>query len=332
MTDDARRALERLRKPDGAALTELAALVVNETTATPLREIATPRWVAGQLKAVLEAAVHGDLLREWVRRRIASERDRWAKEERKLGSFLPPEAEEPLRQLLGRPYTPDEALVLRIVDQPAIRGLLRVVLTDTVSRFRKRLSEWDTGVLGGLGRRAAARGKGLFGNVGRNLGGMAENLVEVVKEEVDHAMEGRVGEFVQGATGEAVRTVARYFADPSHAAQFGEMRLAILDVLLDTPIRELARETDKMEPEVAVDVVVAAVRSAVTAPDFVDRAEERVAKVMEEAGDGTLGAWLDEVGLGEVWVETTTELVSERLQAVVVTDAFERWWSGLFAE
>ncbi|MEZ4238119.1 MAG: hypothetical protein R3F59_18625 [Myxococcota bacterium] len=306
-------------------------MVVEQTTETPLATIATPRWIAGQLAAALEAGTRGDLLRGWVDRRIASERDRWGEEERSLRAFVPDEAQEPLRELLGRAYAPDEQLILRIVDQPAIRGMVKVVLTDTVTRFRRRLSEWDSGEFGGIGRRAAARGRGLLGNVGKNLGGMAENLVDAVREEVDGALEGRVTEFVTGATTEAVRTIARYAADPRHAAQFGELRLAILDVVLDTPIRELAGEADKLKPEQAVDVVVAAVRAAVSDDAFVEQTEERVAKILEEAGDGTLGAWLDEVGLREVWTDTTTELVSDRLRAVVGTERFEAWWLALFA-
>ena len=72
------RALERLRAEDGEALTALARMVVEQATETPLAEIASPRWVASQLKAVLEAGVHGDHVRDWVDRRIAAERERWA--------------------------------------------------------------------------------------------------------------------------------------------------------------------------------------------------------------------------------------------------------------
>ena len=326
----AQLALDRLRDPDGDALAGLARLVVEETTATPLKALASPRWIAGQLTTALEAGTRGDMLRHWVDRRIASERERWSTEERTPRSLVPPEAEEPLRKLLGRAYAPNETLMLRIIDQPAIRNLLRVVLTDTVAGFRKRAADVDTGVFGGIGKRAAARGRGLFGNVGRNLGGMAEHLVEAVKEEVDWALDGRVKDFVQGAVTEAVRKVAHHLSDPAHQEQFAEMRLAILDVVLDTPIKDLANEADKMKPEDMVDVVVAAVRSAVSAEDFVDRAEERVAKLMEEAGDGTFGAWLDEIGLRQVWTETTTELVTERLRAVVTTDGFVTWWGELF--
>ena len=64
--DPAARALARLRDPEGHALHALARLVVEETTATPLRDIASPRWVASQLATALQAATRGDLLRTWV--------------------------------------------------------------------------------------------------------------------------------------------------------------------------------------------------------------------------------------------------------------------------
>lgn len=327
MDDAANRALRRLRAPDRAALEALAALVVDETTRAPMKTLATPRWLAGQVIAALEAAVRGDRMRDWAKRRLHVEQSKLETESRTLRDVLPGEALPPLRQLLGRTYVPNEPLLLRILDQPAMRGLVRTVLADTVTRFRKRVSEVDSGLLGGIGKRAAARGRGLLGN----FGGMAENLVEAVKEEVDHAMEGRVRDFLTAATGEALKNVSRYLADPGHAPQFGEMRLAVLDVILDTPIRELVEEADKLEPEAAMDVVVAALRSTLADPGFRPRVEARIGEILDEAGDGTLGDWLEEVGLHEVWRATTTELVRDRLAAVVHGEPFAAWWAGLFA-
>jgi len=323
------RALQRLQSEDGEALAALARMVVDEATETPLADIASPRWVASQLKAVLEAGVHGDHVRAWVDRRIATERERWGADDRTLRTFMVDEAEEPLRDVLGRPYVPDEELVFRIIDQAALRGLVRAVLTDAMGRWRQRVKKVDEGLLGGLGKRAARRSKGLFGN----LGGMAENIVESVKEEVENTFDVRVDDMTQGvtqgATHEAMRAIARYIADEDHAEAFAEMRLQVLDVLLDATIAELIVEADKLGPEELVDVVVGAVRSMVGQPDFVERTEERVARVMEEAGDGTFGAWLDEVQLRAVWVDTTTELITQRLQAVVTTERFVTWWTQL---
>lgn len=326
MDETARRGLERLRSPE--PVRELAELLVAEALAAPIATVARPRWLATQLAAAMQAATRGDALHQWVSRRISAERERWGAEGRPLRDLVPSEVEGPLRELLTRPYSPDPQLVLRIVDQPAIRALVRVVLTETVSHFRRRMTEWDSGLLGGLGARAAARGRGLLDNVSRNLGG----LVDAVRGEVDHVLEGRVNDFVQAATVEAVRTIAEWAADPRHGGQLGEMRIAILDVLLDTPIGQLAAEADKLDPEGAVDVVVAAVRALVARPDFVPLAEARIGALLAEAGDGTLGAWLDEIGLRAVWSASTTDLLAERLEVVVGSPAFAAWWGRLFAD
>ena len=322
----AARGLAALRADDGAALEALARMVVEQTTATPITDIARPRWIASQLVAATEAATRGDPLRHWVERRLERERDRWSDDERKVGSFLPPEAEDPLRKLLARESSPSEDLVMRIIDQAAFRGLVKSVLTESLGRWRKRMGDVDK-KLGGVGKRAAARSRGLLGN----LGGMAENLVGAVREEVENTFDVRVPDVTTGATHEAMRSIARYIADPQHAPAFAEMRLSILDVLLDTEVRELVAEVDKLGPEEAVSVVMGGLAAAVQGDEVVDRLEERIAAVLEEAGDGTFGAWLDEVELRDVWTETTTELVTERLVAVVETEAFEGWWMALFS-
>lgn len=306
--------------------------MVVSTTETPLRAIATPRWIAGQIVAVLEAGTHDGTLESWLRERITAERVRFSTDTSRVREWVPAEAVDPLRRMLRQEYSPNAEFLLRIIDQPALRGLVRVVLGETVARFRKRLGSVDSGLLGGIGKRAAERGRGLFGNVGRNFGGMAEGIVEAVKEEVEVSFDNKIKDFLQGATHEAMRTIANYIANPEHAASFGELRLGILDVLLDATLAELATEAGKMQPEEVVGVVVGAVRSSVSDPAFVEKTTQRVSAVLDGAGDGTLGAWLAEVGLLDVWTETTTELVADRLKAVVATPAFDTWFEGLFAE
>jgi hypothetical protein len=234
--------------------------------------------------------------------------------------------------VLGHSWTPDPEITFRILDQAAMRNLVAEVLTTMLTRFRKRARSLDGGLLKGFGGRAAARGRSLFGGMAENLQGLAGNVVHAVKDEVEHSFDELVKDFVDGATRDALRGIANYLADSAHESAFAELRLGVFDVLLDTPVIQLVREADKARPMEIVDVVLAGVRSAVSAPDFVDRAEEGIARVLAEAGDGTLGAWLDEVGLRDVWAQTTTELVAQRLQAVVRTDGFEAWWRDLHAD
>ena len=340
---DRDRALQRLKNPDGVALRKLAQLVVDETTATPLRAIATPRFIAGQIATALEAVARGDTARAWVDRQITRQREEWKDEKRPVRTWMPKEADEPLRKLLARPWTPDKELTLRVLDQPALRRLVGEVLEDSLILFQKRMKSVDKAGVGAFGARAAKRSRSLFGDMARqlapdlhgvahNLGGLAENLVGAVTEEIEQVLADRIKEFVAGATSDALTTTAQHLADPKYAQGFGDLRVAVLDVILDTTVAKLAAEGDKLKPEELVDVVVGALRATLDAPDFVETTEARVAKMLDQAGDGTLGAWLDDVGLREVWSETTTELVHQRLVAVVTTPGFDGWWSDLFAE
>jgi hypothetical protein len=321
------RALLRLREAEGARLRSLAELVVGEATRTPLRDIATPKWIAGQVKTVLEAGSHTNVLRDWVASRIADERERWGQEDRALRTWMVPEVDKPLRDLLSRPYAPNEDLTLRLIDHPAMRALVREVLEDTLTRFNKKLRHLD---VGGLGARAAGRGKSLLSGLRANINAIGDGFVGALSDELESVFHERLQEFLDKATGEALKTISRHMA--ANGTNFADLRLATLDVILDTPIRELTSELDKTHPEEMVDVVVAAVRSTLADLEFVAKTEGRIARAMDQAGDGTFGAWLDEVGLGSVWAETTTDLVTDRLKAVVKTDAFESWWVGLFAE
>ncbi|MEZ4322713.1 MAG: hypothetical protein R3F61_34920 [Myxococcota bacterium] len=326
------KALARLRDPEGRALAALARLVVDEATATPLKAIASPRWIASQLATALEALTRGDLTREFVQRRVDAGRERVEADERPLRSVWPAEVDGPLREMLSHQWTPDEDMTFRMLDQPAMRALVAEILTTMLTRFRKRMKGLDSGLLKGLGGRAAKRSRSLFGGVAGNLQGLAENVVGAVKDEVEHGLDELVKEFVEGATRDAVRAIAGYIAASEHQGAFADLRLGVLDVLLDTPIHDLVSELDKARPMELVDVVLGGIRAAIAEEGFVDRAEARIAQVLDEAGDGTLGAWLDEVQLRDVWAETTTELVTQRLAAVVQTPAFEAWWAELHAD
>jgi hypothetical protein len=327
------RALARLRDPDGAALRALARMVVEEATETPVRALARPDWIAGQIETALEAVSRGDGPRDKLVAQIVRVRRQAIDDHRPLRTWFPSEVDAPLRQMLSRPWSPDRALVSRIIDQEAVRTLVRDVLRDALIRFSKRLR---SDRLSRLGSKAAERSRGLLGRMAGNslpnLGGLAENLVGTVAEEVEHQLEARVDEFVRGATGEAIEAIAAHLASPKHARAYADLRVEVLDVLLASTASTVAKEAEKLAPEELVDVVLAAVRSEVRAPDFRARTEERVAAALESAGEQSLGALLDELGLREVWTETTCTLVTARLSAVVVTDAFAAWWSELHAD
>ncbi len=323
------RALARLRDPQDPALDRLASQVADQVVSVPFSEIASARWIASQITAGLEAGSRGPAFRDWVIRQIEAERERWASDPQPLRDRVPKDVVDPLRDVLSRPWSPSEDLAFRVLDQAAIRTLVRDVLVEMLHRFRVRVGKVDGSLLGGLGKQAVERGRGLFGGLRENLGGVAEGLMGAVKEEVEFALDGKVRDFARQATSDVVRLIAKDLAQPSRAAAFAETRVGILDVLLDTPRSELAAEADRLQPEQAVESVAAAIRAVLARPNFGEELERRVQVALDGAGDGTLGAWLREVGLDQAWTTTTAELLSRHLRRVVATEDFAAWWADL---
>ena len=328
---DATTTLARLRAPDSPHLAALARLTVEDALTTPIAEVATPRWMASQLATFIEAATHGPALRDFIERRLADVEGELSAERRSLSTWVPSEVDGPVRDLLKRPWTPDPELTLRMIDQVAFHDLLREVIGSSLRSFSDRARDFDKRALGGLGKQAKRLGKGLFGGAGRNFSGTAAGLMGAVSEEFEGMFERRLEEFLNGATHEALKVATQHLCDPAHADMYGRLRVSILDVMLETPLSEIASEAEKLGPMETVDVVIAALRSIVSSENFVERTEQRIAAVLDRTGDGTLGAWLDEVELRDVWVASTTELLSQRLHSVARTEAFEAWWTELHA-
>lgn len=326
--EPAQHALKNLRDPK--ALQALAEMVVRGATAVPVTEVASPRWLAGQLVAALEALT-GDAAQTWLIERFRSEQQRWSEDGRSLRTVVPEEVDGPVRQLLGRPWTPDEDLTYRVFDQPAIRSVLRHLLTDGLKRFRSRMSNVDA-AFGGLGRKAASRGRGLLSGFSGTVGAVAGDLVGAVRDEVEGGLDGRIGDFARQASEGQVRALARYVSDPKHAETFGTLRISIWDVVLDATFAELVEELDKAGPEEAVAIIREAMRVMVSAPDAVERMTARIEQLMGEVGEGSLESWLREVELLDVWTDSTVELIRQHLERVVWTDEFEVWWQSLFEE
>lgn len=320
--------LARLRDPDDPVLAELAALVVSDLTSRPLRSLATAGWLASQLVAALEAAVRADRVREQVDRVLARALEQARGDDRSLRDRLPAEVVNGLVEVAGRPFSPEPELLERLVDQPAVRRLLRFVLEDTIRRVARNIGRVDD-ALGGLGQRAARRGRALGRSLLGDVAKVASDLARTVEKEVEGAFEARLRDLADEATRRAVQLLVQKLADPDDPETFAALRQSVLDVVLDTPVRDLAAEIDKLDPEELTQVIVRTLRRGLEREGIVDELAGRIEQLLDEAGDGTLDAWLREVELHDVWTRTTHQLVTERLRDLVAEPAFEAWWRRL---
>lgn len=325
-------ALARLRHPDGAALRALASLVADEVARAPLAELVPPVRVAAEVRRWIAATAESPTARDSVVRRVEALRQAatsptWGP--RTPRRWVVPEVEAPMRELLATRWSTDEALVLRLINHASVKSLLASVLSDALKGFVDRVRNVDDGLLGGLGSKAVQRGRGLFGGLASGLGSAAEGLVGAAKAEIQSALEGRIQPFVGQASEDAVARIAAWLADPEHADSLAELRLAVADIVLDTPIAEWARQLDGVDAGRVADLCLAAARGALQRPDFDEVVAEAIREALALFGDGTLASALDEAGLRDAWRDSLTESGAERLAQLVATDAFAAWWEEL---
>ena len=327
----AEKGLKRLREPNSAALTQLSALVVEHVSAKQLRDIIPPAWTAQQLKLSIEALSNGDQAKDWLMREWNSAIERGSAEERPLGTWAPDEATHLIRELLARPLQPSEEIVERFLDQAAVRNMLKLVLEDAIRRFTQRARKLEEGVLGGLGGKVARRGRSFGkGLLGRRASDMAENLVHSVTDVVEQAFERRIGDFLEGATQRSMKTIARELSDPKNEETMVQFRHAIFDAALQAPVSEWAHELKGVELDEIADVLQRNLRQWVSRDDFEARIAKQLNHLLNEAGDGSLHAWLEPLGLADPWTDATTTLVRDHLKTLVETKGFELWWEHLF--
>ena len=145
------RALYRLRDPNHPATAQLASLVVDRAFATPLGEVVDAGQLTAWLLESMRALGEGDGLATLIHHETERVRGRLENETRPIGHWLPEDAEAPLKEALSQPWTPDGELTFRLINQAAIRHLVRDVLEATLLKFADRLRSLDRGVLGGVG-------------------------------------------------------------------------------------------------------------------------------------------------------------------------------------
>ena len=318
--------LDHLRAGDGDALSRLAELLVDDALDRPLREVVdVERW----------PALVGELLGAWAASEAAEQRlvdavhegiDHLATLPGPLGEQLPPAVRDGLRDLARRPYSPNRALVLKLIDQEPVRKLLREILLDTVTRFARKVrntGEQTTvgGALGGIGRFAKRRAG--------TLGSIAGEMASAVGSEVEKQMERRAAEFVDGALSGVIQRLAAQLADDSHASDQAAMRTALLDSALTLTGPELATELANADPDGLANLLRRSLQGWITADGFDDQLRGWLDSLVSAQGDRTLRATLDDVGLTDSLTTTARAVTLDAARRFVATEAFAGWLTTL---
>lgn len=167
----------------------------------------------------------------------------------RLRDALPKEVLALLRALLSLPYTPNRAWLVGILSREPFRRLNREIMLGTLLDYSRRLR--TTVADGGLGKGLGALGR-LAGEAVKKstsaLGSIAPGMTSAIQDEFEQKMQRRTAEFAEGAVDEMVQRVATTLTDPLRAAEHTELKLALLDFVLDLRGAEVARELDRLSP------------------------------------------------------------------------------------
>ncbi len=299
----------------------LVDLLLDDLLDRPLVDLVDPAWLARQLAATARQAAADPQVEAFFRARVQD-----ARKHVPAGRPPLPEAlKKPLAEVLARPYVPDREIVGRLLDHNTARLLLRTLFQDVLIAFAKKLKPPMNApkMPGGLP----------FGGL-KGLQRLGEGIHNLVGEEFEAQVEQRAREFMDAGVQRLVDKMADHLCNPALTVEYGEWRSHSLNVLLDTDMRKLAAEVEKLDPDALVATGAALVRGIAGQEALVGQFEAMLRSAMEatreEAPDGEPGRGKSARqllgGLEAHGIDLVRDVMRERARALVDTPAFGAWW------
>lgn len=317
--------LERLSQ--NSALTELGSLSVDAWLETPLRDALAPVLTSGLLRAALEGWLSSEAAVPALTRGLEQVLTQLGAERAALKTLAPHELRVTLRELMRRPFSPDRKVVLTIIDREPTRALVRQILLDAVLEFARRASAPMAGVAKGLGALARMAGE----TVKSRSGGLG-SLVGAVGSEVERQVEKRAVEFVDATLASVFGQLADAVADPRRAEEAAELRLALLDGVLELTPAQLSRELINADVPGATELIRTGLRRFLATPEADAVLATAITRVHALLPEQTVKASLEEAGLLDALRPVLVEQAVARLRQVLATPRFAAWLTQLTAE
>ena len=302
-----------LTRLEGGALARLVDLTSDHILDQPLSLLVDVPWVAERVTEGLAAWSQSDQTEIWIRDRVTELREKTP--QGRLGDHIPAEVSDPLKALVERPFVPDRAIIGRLLGHRAVESLVRELLIGTLQSFAQRLkpSVPSSSRLRGLKR----VGDGVLGGLGSVLEGQAES---------------RVRDFVDTVMSQVMNQIADYICNPNNADAFGRFRGHLLAQVLETPLSDLDRELDKLDPDDLVKTGTAIARALSAREGLHDEIVQVIQAVVDEAGDTSLREHLAQAGVKDEWHTEVRSKITLSAQAFIATDEFKQWLDEVLAE
>ena len=312
--DDLRQRLQ------GDASDELVRLVADWVLDRPLEKLIDPEFVANQVVTALEVSAQGVQLERWVQDQVAAMRNQIPSGQ--PADQLTPELQQAIEDVISRHYTPDQSLVLALIDHPTMENLVRDILSQAMRNFTQKLRIQMPGAT-----KAAPKARGL----GR-LGSISQNVLGGLGSEISQRAEQLASQTIDEALRLSVGQVAHHICDPDNADHYSAFRLHLWRTIIAQDNRTLAMEWDKLDPESLVVAGTAITRAMTRREGLREDVQKMVQGLIDSAGTTCLRDLLEETGLHESQDEWRTALetqLAHQVRDFVATDVFAEWLGQL---
>ena len=313
-----------ISKLQSEAADSLAALSIESLLATPVGELVPADVVTATARKALGAWLESETAVKALNTVVESVANRLQTERRPLKDVVASDVRHALREMMGRPFSPDRKLVLTIIDRPPTRELVRQLLLDAVLEFGRRASAPVAGMARGLGSFAS-----MVGDRVKSRSGSLGSLVGAVSDEVERQLEKRAVEFVDSALAGVFGQIADAVSDPKRAAESAELRTAFFDGALELTGPQLARELANLDVAGGAEILRAGLKRWLASPASEEQIKQFVESVGERDAKRPLKDVLEEIGLLEVAREVARSQLANRIRKIASTPEFAAWLASI---
>ncbi|MBX7115133.1 MAG: hypothetical protein K1X64_12460 [Myxococcaceae bacterium] len=324
---DSKTLLSRLNDPsENAPLSQLARRAVDAWLNAPvsgwLNETQLAQLLRSGLEGWLSTPAAMGALTAWVEGAV----NRLKSDTRPLNEALPEQWVAAVREVVERPISPDRQWVLTVLQQPALRELIRTLLLQVVLDVGRKWSAPVAGVAKGLGSLA----KMALETTKSRTGGLG-TLVGAVSGEVERQLETRSIEFVDVALAKVVDQLADVLSNPRRAGEAAALRGAILDGALQLEGPQLARELMNADVAGGAEIVRQGLRAWLQTPRADDDLLYAARFLLGANGQRPVRALFDELGLTETALTHAPPFLAQQMRTVVAHPGFAPWLDALLA-
>jgi hypothetical protein len=286
----------------------LAGLLFDFYMEQPLDRFVSADRFRNNLEKFAHSSASPGLLFRHLRPAIDREAARTAARKEKLGDYLTPVARNFLEQLAGRPVKLDPQFIEGLVEQEAVRHLIRMIVEETVNRFVKSVKGDGSGILGQVGRLGI--GKGLLSKLGQQL---------------ESRIQAAAATFVQGSLDRVMKNVVHTVSSEEMSGELGRLNQEGFRAALKLRTSSLWAKLVKQPWDDLFGLIPDLLRHNLARKTVADAIAHEVAAVLAAEKSKTLREIIDDDELVSYWRAESSEVGGLLLSDFARTPGFRKW-------